>query len=77
MPQTRRLLARLREMMSAGVTAAGGEAGVAALADLAQVVAGEMVAEVCTVYAMRPGDLLELAATHGLNQNAVGRILER
>ncbi len=73
MPQTRRLLARLREMMSAGVTAAGGEAGVAALADLAQVVAGEMVAEVCTVYAMRPGDLLELAATHGLNPSAVGR----
>ena len=73
MAQTRRLLARLREMMSAGVTAAGGEASVAALADLAQVVAGEMVAEVCTVYAMRPGDLLELAATHGLNQSAVGR----
>jgi len=73
MPQTRRLLARLREMMSAGVAAAGGEANVAALADLAQVVAGEMVAEVCTVYAMRPGDLLELAATHGLNPSAVGR----
>ena len=27
---------------------------------LAQLVAAEMVAEVCTVYAMRPGDLLEL-----------------
>ncbi len=32
-----------------------------------------MVAEVCTIYAMRPGDLLELTATHGLNQDAVGR----
>ena len=50
-----------------------GESSGAALTDLAGLIAGEMVAEVCTVYAMRPGDLLELAATHGLNPAAVGR----
>jgi phosphotransferase system enzyme I (PtsP) len=66
MVQARRLLSRLRTMMA-------GEASGTALADLAGLVAGEMVAEVCTVYAMRPGDLLELAATHGLNPAAIGR----
>ena len=59
-------MSRLRTMM------AGAPSG-AELADLAALVAGEMVAEVCTVYAMRPGDMLELAATHGLNPAAVGR----
>ncbi len=69
MQGTRRLLSRLRALMAAG--GAGG--GAAALNDLARLVAGEMVAEVCTLYAMRPGDLLELYATHGLNPEAVGR----
>ena len=32
-----------------------------------------MVAEACAIYAMRAGDLLELTATEGLNQDAVGR----
>ena len=74
MPQTRRLLARLRDMMALGFSMIGAadRAGVP-LGDLAALVAGEMVAEVCTIYALRPGDLLELTATHGLNPEAVGR----
>ncbi len=67
MPGTRRLLAKLRTLMAG--TADGG----AVLRDLTQLVAAELVAEVCTVYAMRPGDLLELTATFGLNPEAVGR----
>ncbi|GAC1341556.1 MAG: phosphoenolpyruvate--protein phosphotransferase [Acetobacteraceae bacterium] len=69
MQGARRLLSRLRTLMAAG--GAGGDA--AALHDLTTLVAAEMVAEVCTIYAMRPGDLLELQATHGLNPEAVGR----
>ncbi len=53
---------------------AGGTGNSAAmLAELTQLVAAELVAEVCTVYAMRPGDMLELSATFGLNPEAVGR----
>ena len=36
-------------------------------------VAAELVSEVCSVYAARPGEILELAATEGLNPQAVGR----
>ncbi len=67
MPGSRRLLSGLRELMASG---AGGQA---VLHDLVSLVADEMVAEVCSVYALRPGDLLELTATHGLNEGAVGR----
>ena len=67
MAGTRRLLARLRTLM------AGGAEGATALQQLAQLVAAELVAEVCTIYAMRHGDMLELAATFGLNPEAVGR----
>lgn len=74
MLQTRRLLARLRDMMALGFSMIGAaDADGVPLGDLAALVASEMVAEVCTIYAMRPGDLLELAATHGLNPEAVGR----
>ena len=69
MAGSRRLLARLRALMAAG----GGEIGAAPLNELTTLIAGEMVAEVCAIYGMRPGDLLELMATHGLNQEAVGR----
>jgi phosphotransferase system enzyme I (PtsP) len=31
-----------------------------------------MVSEVCSVYVQRPGDILELAATEGLNREAIG-----
>ena len=71
MPQSRRLLARLREIVAASAT--GVLEPRITLHDIAEAVAGEMVAEVCTVYAKRPGDLLELAATHGLNPDSVGR----
>ena len=67
MPGSRRLLSGLRELMAAG---AGGPA---VLHDLVTLVADEMVAEVCSVYTLRPGDLLELTATCGLNPGAVGR----
>ncbi len=60
----RRLLARLRATMAAGA---------APLPEVARLVSGELVTEVCSVYALRPGDILELAATHGLNADAVGR----
>ncbi len=43
------------------------------LGEIAGLVAGELVAEVCSVYAMRPGDLLELTATHGLRPDLIGR----
>ncbi len=68
MPGTRHLLARLRALMAGGTADAD-----ATLRALTRLVAGELVAEVCTVYAIRPGDLLELAATCGLNPEAVGR----
>ena len=45
----------------------------APLPDLVRLVAAELVSEVCSVYAARPGDILELAATEGLNPQAIGR----
>ena len=41
------------------------------LDELVKVIAGEMVVEVCTVYVMRAGEVLELFATQGLNRTAV------
>jgi phosphotransferase system enzyme I (PtsP) len=38
-----------------------------------RLVASELVSEVCSIYVQRPGDILELAATEGLNPEAVGR----
>jgi phosphotransferase system enzyme I (PtsP) len=43
------------------------------LPQVARLVAGELVSEVCSIYIRRPGDLMELVATEGLNQDAVGR----
>jgi phosphotransferase system enzyme I (PtsP) len=60
----RRLLARLRNLRAHGS---------APLSTLVQLVASELVSEVCSIYVQRPGDILELAATEGLNPNAVGR----
>ncbi len=40
---------------------------------MAWLVSGELVAEACSVYALRSGGILKLAATHGLNAEAVGR----
>ncbi len=63
-PSSRRLLARLRELMAGGA---------APLPEMVRLVCAELVAEVCSVYVMRPGDLLELAATEGLKRGSVGR----
>ena len=35
--------------------------------------AAELVSEACSVFASRPGDILELVATEGLNPEAIGR----
>lgn len=64
MATPRRLLARLRETLAHGS---------ARLQELVHLVAAELVSEVCSVYAARPGEILELAATEGLNPQAVGR----
>lgn len=61
---SRRLLARLRALMASGA---------ARLPEIVDLVAGELVAEVCSAYGMRGGEILELRATHGLNPAAVGR----
>ncbi|MCB9947386.1 MAG: phosphoenolpyruvate--protein phosphotransferase [Rhodospirillaceae bacterium] len=63
----RRLLARLRDVM------AGTDALQARLDKIVRLIAAETVAEVCSCYVVRPGDVLELFATHGLNPGAVHR----
>lgn len=62
-PPARRLLAKLRDLRAHGA---------APLSDLVRLVASEVVSEVCSIYVRRPGDLLELAATEGLNARAIG-----
>ena len=68
MAAANQLLIRLRALMAGGASDARG-----LMQSLTALVADEIGAEVCTVYAMRPGDLLELAATFGLNPEAIGR----
>ncbi len=63
----RRMMARLRDIM------AGSDALQARLDKIVRLVASETVAEVCSCYVVRPGDVLELFATHGLNASAVHR----
>jgi phosphotransferase system enzyme I (PtsP) len=63
MNSPRRLLSRLRNLRAHGS---------APLSALVQLVASELVSEVCSIYVQRPGDILELAATEGLNPDAVG-----
>ncbi|MCA0300973.1 MAG: phosphoenolpyruvate--protein phosphotransferase [Proteobacteria bacterium] len=43
------------------------------LGEVARLVANEMVAEVCSIYLLRAGEVLELFATQGLNPSAVHR----
>jgi phosphotransferase system enzyme I (PtsP) len=43
------------------------------LGDVVRLVANEMVAEVCSIYLLRAGEVLELFATQGLNPSAVHR----
>jgi phosphotransferase system enzyme I (PtsP) len=56
-------LARLRDLMARGEPP---------LPELARLVATELASEVCSIYALKPGDILELAATVGLRPEAVG-----
>ena len=60
----RRLFAILRERLALGNTP---------LPKLIEVVASELGTEVCALYVMRTGEVLELAATCGLEAGAVGR----
>jgi phosphotransferase system enzyme I (PtsP) len=64
---TRRLLRRLRDIMA--------DSGLAQerLDRIVRTVAAEMVAEVCSAYVMRAGEVLELFATEGLRPEAVHR----
>jgi phosphotransferase system enzyme I (PtsP) len=64
---TRRLLRRLRDIM------AGPAAAQERLDRIVRIVAAEMVAEVCSAYVMRAGEVLELFATEGLRPEAVHR----
>ena len=59
----RRLLARMRDLRARAA---------APLPELVRLVAAELVSEVCSIYVQRPGDILELTATEGLNPNSVG-----
>jgi phosphotransferase system enzyme I (PtsP) len=43
------------------------------LGEVVRLVANEMVAEVCSIYLLRAGEVLELFATQGLNPSAVHR----
>ena len=64
-PAPRRLLARVRDLM------AGAGAAQERLDQVAGIVAADLVAEVCSIYLRRAGDILELFATHGLKPSAV------
>ena len=59
------LLRRLREVMAEPETAQ------AKLDKIVKIIAANMVAEVCSIYVMRPGDILELYASEGLKAEAV------
>ncbi|HET6621575.1 MAG TPA: phosphoenolpyruvate--protein phosphotransferase [Dongiaceae bacterium] len=61
----RMLLRRLRNAM------ARGGAAQARLDQTVKLIAGEMVAEVCSIYLLRAGEVLELFATEGLKKEAV------
>src|SRR5205814_9450870 len=64
---TRRLLRRLRDIM------AGSGTPQERLDRIVRIIAAEMVAEVCSAYVMRAGEVLELFATEGLRPEAVHR----
>jgi phosphotransferase system, enzyme I, PtsP len=65
----RRLLARVRDVM-AGANG-GATTAEERLAEVVQIIATDMVAEVCSAYVRRAGDQLELFATQGLKPSAV------
>lgn len=61
----RQLLARLRDVM------AGESDPQTRLSRIVAIIADDMDAEVCSIYVRRAGEVLELFATHGLNESAV------
>ncbi len=63
----RRVLRRLRDTMAGAGTAQQ------RLNAVVHIIAGDMVAEVCSCYVMRAGEVLELFATEGLRPEAVHR----
>ncbi|MBL0898341.1 MAG: GAF domain-containing protein, partial [Reyranella sp.] len=63
----RMLLKRLRDTM------ARADSAEVTLGEVVRLVANEMVAEVCSIYLLRAGEVLELFATQGLNPSAVHR----
>jgi phosphotransferase system, enzyme I, PtsP len=64
---SRRLLRRLRDIM------AGSGVAQERLDQTVRLIAADMVAEVCSAYIMRAGEVLELFATEGLRREAVHR----
>ena len=64
-PSARRLLRRLRVVMSADTSVEK------KLDEIMQAVAAEMQTQVCSFYLQRPGDILELYATYGLKKEAI------
>ena len=65
----RHLLARLREVLATGDS----DGHDPPLCRVVRIITDELCCHVCSVYVMRPGDLIELAATEGLRKSAVGR----
>ncbi len=61
------LLKRLRDTMARAGSVED------TLSEVVRLVANEMVAEVCSIYLLRAGEVLELFATQGLNPDAVHR----
>ena len=68
-PTPRRLLARVRDVM------AGAGAAQERLDEIVIIIATDMVAEVCSIYVRRAGEVLELFATQGLQPTAVHQTL--
>ncbi len=64
---SRRVLRRLRDVMAGSGTAQE------RLNTIVKIIAADMVAEVCSCYVMRAGEVLELFATEGLRPEAVHR----
>jgi phosphotransferase system, enzyme I, PtsP len=64
---SRRLLRRLRDVM------AGSGSAQERLDRIVRIIAADMVAEVCSAYILRAGEVLELFATEGLRLEAVHR----
>ncbi len=63
----RLLLRRMRSLMAEGGSAEH------RLQQIVRAIAADMVAEVCSAYVMRPGEVLELFATQGLKAEAIHR----